>query len=244
MRCYGDCVPDDICDQFDSQLRSSLEDTLGGDLHHAAWWQATLGVKSSGLGFRTAHDSCLPAFLGSRVSARPLVETMLQQLQAAGLGSVPDLLSAYDARTEAAASAFLDSLPDNARGEARLEIDDGYEAARKSWEHMQRDTGGAVAAAFHEDTTEAAASSLRQLGSGSSGLVQDAGAEDAEHPCAAVFRIPRVQRSLSRILDAISAQGVIDHYEQQGEAFDVARIGDLMLRPITAGCGVYADSKQ
>ena len=87
MRCYGDRVPHDISSQFDAQLRRALEDTLGGDLHDAAWWQATLGVTTGGgLGLRTAHDSCLPAFIGSRVSARPLVKAMLQSFEDAGLG--------------------------------------------------------------------------------------------------------------------------------------------------------------
>ena len=227
MRCYGDRVPAETCEQFDLQLRRSLEDTLGGGLHDAAWWQATLGVKNSGLGLRTAHDSCLPAFIGSRVSARPLVESMLQQLQAAGLGTVSDLLTSYDARTDAAVSVFLESLPENARGEARLEIDYGYEAARKSWALMQSDEARSGADAIFEDAGRVAPSSLRQIGSASIGLVQDAGAEDAEHPFGIKFQTPRVQSWLSRIVDSVSAQGIRDHYEQLEEFFDVERLDDL-----------------
>jgi len=152
---------------------------------------------------------------------------MLQQLQAAGLGTASDLLSAYDARTDAAVSVFLESLPGNARGEALLEIADGYEAARKSWEAMQSSDGRIGADVTFEDGPGGAPSSLRQLGSASSGLVQDAGAEDAEHPFADNFRTPRVQRALARIVDQVATQGVRDHYEQLEETFDMARLDDL-----------------
>ena len=69
--------------------------------------------------------------------------------------------------------------------------------------------------------------SLRQIGSASAGLVQDAGEEDVEHPFATNLRTPRVQRALSRIVDGVSAQGVKEHYEQLEEFFDVARLEDL-----------------
>ena len=79
---------------FDTQLRRALEKTLDAEIDDAAWWQATLGVsKGGGLGYRTACDSCLPAFIGSRVSARPLVASMLQKFEAAGLGSSEALLT-------------------------------------------------------------------------------------------------------------------------------------------------------
>ena len=99
---------------------------------------------------------------------------MLQHLQGADLGSADNLLSAYDARTEAAASVFLESLPNNARGEARFEIDDGYEAALKAWTAMQSDGPSSDAHAFNEQSPDAAPNALRQIGSASSGLVQDA----------------------------------------------------------------------
>ena len=228
MRCYGDLVPQDVYMEFDMHLRRALEHSLRGDLQDASWWQATLSVgKAGGLGFRTACDSCLPAFIGSRVSSRPLVSSMLAKFESADLGDAFALLAVYDARTDAAVDAFLDSLPEGASATARLAIQEGLLAAGRSWERMQGGTMTRDAGLNAEDDTEPLDSPLRQMSSRAAGLVLDAGAEDEEHPFAGQYRGPRLQRTLSRIVDEVAAQGVRNQYEEAGSNFDVARLDDL-----------------
>ena len=71
LRCYGDTLADNVASSFDRDLRTGVEHTLGGAVPDSSWWQSTLGVKVGGLGLRAAADIALPAFIGSRIAARP-----------------------------------------------------------------------------------------------------------------------------------------------------------------------------
>ena len=56
-------------------------------------------------------DVALLTFIGSRVASRPMVRTMFENLENAGLASSSTLLQAYDERTSAALSRPCRSLP-------------------------------------------------------------------------------------------------------------------------------------
>ena len=65
---------------FDSNLRSSLESILCSSLDSTAWHQATLPICLGGLGIRSAANSSLPAFLGSRFSSRDIFDHLTAQI--------------------------------------------------------------------------------------------------------------------------------------------------------------------
>jgi len=104
LRCSVDRLDKDVLEEFDKDLRSSLETTLGGSLRDTAWWQASTGVRSGGLGLREAVAVALPAVLASRITSRPLAMEMAAHAAAAGLVTVDQFTAAYDQRTR---DAFL-----------------------------------------------------------------------------------------------------------------------------------------
>ena len=81
LRLNCDCVEDEQLSAHDRSLRNTLDTTLGGDLTDTAWSQATLGVKSGGLGLREAHTVALPAFIASRIASRPHVAEMAEHME-------------------------------------------------------------------------------------------------------------------------------------------------------------------
>ena len=100
MRLNGDRLSDDILEKFDSHMRISVETTLGGELSDMSWWQANMGVKGGGLGLRTARSTSLAAFVASRISSRPLVETMVNHYVAATGADADAIMLSYDTRTD------------------------------------------------------------------------------------------------------------------------------------------------
>ena len=73
LRCYGDALCREPAEKFDSDLRASVESTLGGVLPDTACWQCGIGADSVGHGLRHSSDHAMPAFIGSRVDSRPMV---------------------------------------------------------------------------------------------------------------------------------------------------------------------------
>ena len=65
-------------DKFDRTLRDSLVSICNVDLDDAAWTQATLPIRSGGLGVRSASDLALPAYLSSVSSSEALVGEILR----------------------------------------------------------------------------------------------------------------------------------------------------------------------
>ena len=85
LRCNGDRLDTAILAQFDADLRSAVETTLRGSLSDDAWVQATMAVPAVGLDLREASAIALPAFIASRVAARPPALLMAQHAEQAGL---------------------------------------------------------------------------------------------------------------------------------------------------------------
>ena len=54
---------------------------LGGSLHTQATCQASLGVHLGGLGLRHAEDTALPAYISSKIAAKPIVARLVVGLQ-------------------------------------------------------------------------------------------------------------------------------------------------------------------
>ena len=114
-------------------MADGLESALWEPLSEDAWVQASLAVDAGGLGMRASEDVALPAFLSSRVAARPLVAEMAAHTQEAGLCEADACMRAYDARTKSALDRWLAQLPETAHEEVRHTLDDGADVATQRW---------------------------------------------------------------------------------------------------------------
>ena len=119
LRCYGDVIGPPPSAQFGSDLRASVESTLGGRLPDASTWQCGIGAKTVGLGLRNARDAALPAFIGSRINSSPMLGSMFDHFESAGLGLASDLAAAYDGRTDMVIASVCDEVPSGTRGSIR-----------------------------------------------------------------------------------------------------------------------------
>ena len=78
LRVAGLAISNTALQRFDESVQSSLQRLLGGSLDNDMLSQASVGVHESGLGMRRAVDTALPAFIASRVEARPMVMTLVE----------------------------------------------------------------------------------------------------------------------------------------------------------------------
>ena len=207
LRCQGDQLQPETVRSFDTNLRQAIETTLGSALPDHAWWQAQLSVSRGGLGLRCAVDSAPLAFLSSRTAARPMVAELFSRMEKKGLCKAADMLSLFDARNEKCLNMLADRFADAGRtDDVRRILEDGALRAQKAWadytnentdpKGTARDTATrkgpeTLGRKEFEDTRDA----LRLMGTPGTGLVNDAGAEDPEHPYAKQ-RGPRLQRIL------------------------------------------------
>ena len=86
-----------------------------------------------GLGLREASAIALPAFIASRVAARPPALLMAQHAEQAGLLDLSRFRWYYDARTDAAVDRWLADLPSDLHDTARDMLHEAAEAAAKWW---------------------------------------------------------------------------------------------------------------
>ena len=103
LRAAGHKIAETTLQQYDVVVRRSLTRCLGGQLDDLTLEQASLGVRSGGLGMRKASDMALPAFVASRTESRWLVHLLAGALPDA-LGS--DLVAGFDTETAAAQVLF------------------------------------------------------------------------------------------------------------------------------------------
>ena len=92
-------VSEDALKEHDEELNSFVCRALGGDVRAGPLDQAALSVSQGWLGFRRAVGLALPAFISSRVEARPYVEHIFASMASAGV-EVPGALAYYDRQTE------------------------------------------------------------------------------------------------------------------------------------------------
>ena len=110
--------------------------SLNGDLPDHSWWEATTGVTCGGLGLRTALANALPAFVASRIMCRPLVSTIVDHFSRA-FGVPTQLITAeYDARTDAALTRLVATLPPNAAQLLLGQLDEALAERELSWRNV------------------------------------------------------------------------------------------------------------
>ena len=95
LRAAGTSITSAALAPFDDRVRESLEHVAGGALRDTAYLQATLGVRESGLGLRRAEDLALPAFIASRVAARPFIDHVCRSFEGSQVPS-DEVLRVYD----------------------------------------------------------------------------------------------------------------------------------------------------
>ena len=71
----------DILEEIDVTLRNSMSNIVNIEFTDEAWTQASLPVRSGGLGIRKSADISLPCFISSALSATSLVEAILSSVQ-------------------------------------------------------------------------------------------------------------------------------------------------------------------
>ena len=96
--------------QHDKSLRDTLDHSIDGGLDDCAWNQTTLGVKKGGLGLRSAKSIALPAFVASRLAARPYVNEMAAHMETLNAGATQAIMQAYDKRTDEALARIADTM--------------------------------------------------------------------------------------------------------------------------------------
>ena len=133
LRCNGDRVRDGALLKFDAALRGGTEDAIHGRLRDSGWVHATLGVDAGGLGMKEASVIALPAFISSRVTSRPLVEEMCRHAETEGIGTVGQCMAAYDARTQAAYTRWLGTLPAGVHDTVLAAVEAAGAAAVRRW---------------------------------------------------------------------------------------------------------------
>ena len=172
MRIDGDMLDKDLLITFDGQLRASVSASLNGDLPDHSWWQATTGVTCGALSLRTALGIAVAAPVASRIMCRPLVSTTVDHFSLA-FGVANQLIMAeYDARTDAALTRLVATLPPNA---AQLSLGQLDEALAES-ELLWRNVLSGIEEAMQDQRTP----SLRHA----RGITPDDGDGDDEHPLA------------------------------------------------------------
>ena len=216
FRCSGDSLDPDVTSEFDDGLRAALEHILGGPMRDTSWWQATLGVSAAGLGFREAQAVCLPAFIASRITARPLALEMAQHAVDAGLMQLSQFTQAYDDRTRAAFERLQASLPDEMHERLCSIAEEGADDAAQRWALLRE--GG------HPEQ-DASSSGGRRPGSG---LVADAGAEDPENPQhSGGLTGPALQKLFSSIVDECVFAGLQAELTAADQNPDVTRMNEI-----------------
>ena len=188
LRTAGHDVSEDALKEHDEELNSFVCRALGGDLRAGPLDQAALSVSQGGLGFRRAVGLALPAFISSRVEARPYVEHIFASMASAGV-EVPGALAYYDRQTDAAWTEFKTQLSSDRASLATERLGRARDVAAEQFAAVQRGerdrpTGAPVG-----------------VGQAADLVVPEFGADDPEHPSSASSRRPRLQRSLTIILD-------------------------------------------
>ena len=213
LRLNGDRIPEDMLQRYSCVLRESVARTLGGDLGDDSWRQATCETKAGGLGIRPAEEVALPAFLASRVSARPAVRQIFQRLETQGLATVEALERVYQERTDAAAARFLNFFPtdDGARSSVQTALQEAVVAAEDWWARLV-ESG---------DASPQAPNGGRPVGAA---LVdEDVGVEESDLRPGALA----LQKILCGFVDKFRLDALTDHFAAQGLEEDARRLDDL-----------------
>ena len=206
LRLFGDRLGDACFEELDAAQRAGVSMTLEGDIGDLAWEQAQVGISGGGLGIRDASDLALPAFVSSRVAARPVAKGVFTSLEEDGLAPAGVLLAAYDLRTEAAADRMLapfardPSVVDAVRTDLRRAAEDS-----ELWWRLVESGDEATDQAIRGcDTDEQNAVELQCLHSS----------------------FP-IQARITKHFDRLRLEKLRDKFEALGQEEDVRRLDDL-----------------
>jgi hypothetical protein len=212
LRLSGNVIGAGALQQHDDQLRTFLDNVLAGGLHDTAWEQASVGVKSGGLGFRRAESLSAVAFVASRVEARPFVERLFGGMAAQGV-VLAGAMELYDEETCAALQQVYAGIDEERAIEVERCCCDGAAAALERFSSFLAGSrgqagGGPVGA-----------------GQAGDGLVSPIGAEDEEHRLGA--RRERVQHNISKIVDSCALDRLVNGLTEAERWADVNRLAEL-----------------
>lgn len=212
LRVSGHALGHDALQQHDDQLRTFLDNVLAGGLHDTAWEQASVGVKSGGLGFRRAERLSAVAFVASRIEARPFVERMFRDMAAQGV-TLSGCMELYDAEVHTALQLAVASLDEQSTMEVMRCCSEG---AASAVERLN---------SFLDGSRDILAGSPVGSGHAGTALVSPVGAEDEEHRVGA--RRERLQHKLSKIVDTCSLDRLVDDLTLAERWADVNRLTEL-----------------
>ena len=219
LRCSGDRIADDKLCLFDKGMAAGLESALWEPLSDDAWVQATMAVDAGGLGMREARNVALPAFLASRVAARPLVAEMATHTEEAGVCPASLCMQAYDERSQAALNRWLGELPLDVHARVHAIIQDGLDLAGQRWRSWC--LGVEPPAPGTDDHAQSLAGRAGEV-------VGSVGSQDPEHPGSVPASSPlHLQRLLTRVADQCAAQGLMGKFAAEERWDDVHRLSDL-----------------
>ena len=196
--------------EYTKVLRESLGRTLEGQVGDEAWEQAMCSVKDGGLGFSAPEALATPAFVASRVTARPGAVALFQRLEQAGLAPPGLLVEAYDARTRLAIDAVLANCPEghHVRDHILDAIHAAGEAAQASWDTME---AGAQPDRESAPRTATSAAGL---------LDEDEAGQD-------LSGVGPLQRRITRLLDSLKLEAMKAGWLQRGDWKARRRLAEL-----------------
>jgi hypothetical protein len=215
LRAAGDLVSASDLQKWDQAMKVSLGRSLNGEIEDHSWRQAAGGFDAGGLNWKSASDLALPAFLASRIAARPAVKTLFQSIESAGLGegSLDLLLGAYDARTQAAESALAATLPEDLAQRVKDIAKEGAVDAGRRWKlFVQTDN----------DEQETAPPRLDPLLHAATAIDPDEpGADRSRHLAGPL------QRTFSAVTDEASQRVWQEDLRERGRHHDLRRLAEL-----------------
>jgi len=224
MRINGDRIDSDLLRKFDGNMRASLECSLGGDLPDTSWMQATTGVLFGGLGLRSAENTALAAFLGSRVTSRPLVSTMVQHYTDATGEDHGRIMRAFDARTEDAMITMVGMLPPEVGQEIVEKLADAADEAALCWQAI---VDG------EEEPIDIGGRAVDGRGHPRAAITPQDGEGDPEHPAATQGKVLRVQAIVTNDLDANVRDSMRKHLEDSENHPATRRLDELSHKDVT-----------
>ena len=206
LRAAGLRVADDKQQRFDDLVGRTLRRTRGGGVDAAAQDKAATAVADGGLGLRRAHDLAEPAFVASRVEARPFVLDLFAGLESVSAGAAA-CTSAYDADWHAALATLRNALPVTSSAQVDGIIAAGIEEAglraAMAYGHIRR------VVQRPQDTAEAH-------------LIAPAGAEDPE-----ARDDGSLQRALCQVVDSAALDHLMECLEADEDYDGVLRLREL-----------------
>jgi len=213
LRASGNAIDSRSLESFDAQQDVALCTALCGPLHAEAAAQAALDALEGGLGIRKAKDVALPAFVASRVAARPLVAMLADAL--ASEGFLPEAFwDGFEAPLQNAIRELGSQLSAPRRAELEDLVQEAASEADASLQDMMNQRVSARRALARQVDMSARAF----------GLVHPAGSEDPESDLGADGGL---QRQLCRIMDAQRADALAASLASQERWPDVRRLSEL-----------------